>query len=224
MSRGATRPQSGFTMLELLIGISLFLIALTTITLALDANRRSYLRGEIKMDVQQSARVALSTMSTQFRMAGYFPENFADPAADPPVINSVQIATDQAVALHGDLDSSGSSNVFLYCLDGSTLRRGKAPDGDTTAYWCPAGEILADNVDSLRFDYFDEDNTPIPNPSTGSFSLDGEGVGAVPDLTDLTQRGAVRRMLITITVTQDVPALGPQVFQLGSEVRLRNVR
>jgi Tfp pilus assembly protein PilW len=224
MTHRASAAQSGFTLLEALVALVLFLFTVMTITLALDSNRRAYVRGEVKMDVQQNARVALGTLTTEVRVAGYFPENFALPAADPPLADPVQIATDEALVVHGDLDGSGASSVFLYCLDGTTLRRGRAAAGDATAYWCPAGEALAENVTSLRFDYFDEDNATVPANATPPFALDGQPSGAVPDFDDVTERSAVRRVVMTLTVADDVPGLEPQVFRLGSDVRLRNVR
>ena len=222
MSRPTATRQAGFTLIEMLISISVFLVAVFAITMAFDSTRRSYLRGEVKINVQQNARQALTTMATEIRMAGYFPENFDDPAADPPLVNPVQIATEAALAVHGDIDGSGTSNVFLYCLDGSTLRRGRAPDGDTTAYWCPAADVLAENVTGLRFDYFDENNAPIPSTPGASFRLDGQDQGSTPDLSDVTERSAARRVEITITVRESVPMQAEQIFRIGTEVRLRN--
>ncbi len=216
--------QSGFSLLELLIGVSLFLVVMGTIAMTLDSNRRSYVHGEAKIDLQQNARLALGTMATEIRMAGYFPENLATTPADPPLVNAVQIATESAVAVHGDLDGSGASNVFLYCLDGSTLRRGKAPDGDASAYWCPATEILAENVTNLRFDYFDANHASIPSSPGATFALDTEVPGSVPDLSDVTQRGAVRRVVITMEFAEEVPGLGSKTYSVGSEVKFRNVR
>ncbi len=213
---------SGFTLLEVLIALSLFLVALAAVAVALDSNRVSYLRGERKMDVQQNARLAMGEIVGGVRMGGYFPENFASPAADPPLSHPVHLATDAALALHGDLDGSGASSVFLYCLDGSVLRRGRGAAGDAAAYWCPAGEPLAEGVTRLRFDYFDSDNLPLPDPPGASFQLDGQAPGAVPDFDDVAERGAVRRVVVTLTVTQQAPGLGSQAYTMSSEVRLRN--
>lgn len=220
---GAVRGrQAGFTLLEILISLSVFLLVLATIVVALDSNRGAYIRGERKMDAQQSARLALGEIAREVRMAGFFPENFPTPTTDPPLANPLLIATDQVLAVYGDADGAGASNVFLYCLDGSVLRRGKAPLGDSTAFWCPAGEMLADNVSGLYFAYFDGNNAPLPASPTPPYALDGQAAGSTPDLGDTTQRGAVRRVVVTLTVTETVPGQGPQRFTLGSEVRLRN--
>jgi hypothetical protein len=104
------------------------------------------------------------------------------------------------------------------------LRRGKGPDGDASAYWCPAGEILAENVTDLRFSYFDENDLPIPNPPTRPYALDGQTAGSEPTYTDVDERSVVRRVVVSLTVREVVPGLAPQVFRLGSEVELRNVR
>jgi len=223
MTRRVDRRQHGFSLLEVLMAISLFIIVLTAIMMTFDSNRRSYVRGQVKMDVQQGARLALGSMATQIRMAGYFPENFDSSPPDPLLTHAVQIATDEALAIYGDLDGSGVSAVYLYCLDGSTLRGGKAPDGDTSAYWCPAANVLAENVTGLRFDYFDKDNVPIPASPSVPFSLDAQVLGSIPGYTSIAQRQAVRRVVITMTVSDDVPSQGTLVFHLGSEVFLRNV-
>jgi len=219
------RRDAGFSLLEVLIAMSLFTITLTAIMMTFDSNRRSYVRGEAKMNVQQGARLALGSIVSQLRMTGYFPENFDPSPPSPALDRPIQIATDTALAIHGDLDGSGGSAVYLYCLDGTTLRRGRASDGDVSAYWCPAGDVLAENVSSLRFDYFDEDNATIPASASGTFALDSQIPGAIPVYTTMTQRAAVRRVVISMTVTDTLTTQGrAQVFHLGSEVFLRNVR
>lgn len=217
------RPQAGFTLLEVLVSLGVFLLVLATIVLALDSNRGAYVRGGRKMDAQQNARLALGEIVREVRMTGYFPENFGPSPASPPSAAPIRIATDDSLAVFGDADGSGTSHVFVYCLDGSILRRGRAVESDPAAYWCPAGEVLAENVSALSFAYFDEDGATLPDPPSAPFALDGEVAGVAPDLSDLFQRGAVRRVVITITVTEPVPGQGPHEFTLGSEVRLRNV-
>jgi type II secretory pathway pseudopilin PulG len=215
--------QGGFTVLEMLIALGVFLFALLTVVAILDTGRGTYVRNERRADVQQHARLALSEMSKEVRMAGYFPENFASPAPDPLRVNPIHIATDRALAIHGDADGSGASGVFLFCLDGSVLRRGRGAEGDALAYWCPAGEVLAEHVTRLRFAYFDEDDAPIPGTPTEPYELDGKGPGAIPNLVNVAQRDAIRRVVITITAARGGPPGQPvEEFSLTSEVRLRN--
>jgi prepilin-type N-terminal cleavage/methylation domain-containing protein len=216
------RPQSGFTLLEVLISVSVFLLVLGTIVVALDSNRGTYVRGESKMDAQQSVRLALGEIAREVRMAGYFPENHPVPSTSPSLGHPILVATHDTLAIHGDADGSGASHVFLYCLDGTTLRRGKAPLADATALWCPAGEILAENVSGLRFAYFGAENVPLPAAPDPPYALDDVGAGGSPDLDDTTERAAVQRVVVTLTVSETVRGQGPQVFTLGSEVRLRN--
>jgi prepilin-type N-terminal cleavage/methylation domain-containing protein len=219
----SARRQRGFSLIELLIGMSLFLMVLFAIYQVFDSSRATYARGQRKVDVQQHARVAIDEMGRQIRMAGYFPENFATPPAAPLLTNPVQVATHNALAIYGDADGSGASNVFLYCLDGAVVRRGKAASGVVPAYTCSAGDNLAENITSLSFKYYDTNNTPIPNPQTPPYQLDAQGLGAVPDFTTTPQRAAVRTVVITLTAREDVPSQAAQFYTLTSTVRLRNL-
>jgi hypothetical protein len=176
------------------------------------------------MDVQQNARVGMDEIARELRMTGYFPENFDTNTGNNLVnVSPIQLATDNALAILGDADGSGTTNVFLFCLDGAVLRRKRAASGAVASYTCSGGDVLAENVTSLRFGYFDVNNTAVPNPPTPPFQLDGQALSAVPDFSDVTQRQAVRRAVITLTVRQDVPRQAPQVYTLTSDVRLRNL-
>ena len=191
MSHRMRRARPGFTLIEILISLSIFLLVLLAIYELFDTNRATYVSGQRKVDVQQNARLALDEIMREVRMAGYFPENFPTPPI-PRLSNPIQVATNAALAIYGDPDGTGGSNVFLFCLDGSLVRRQKAAPAVLAAYTCSAGNILAENITSLRFAYLDTNNTPIPNPPTAPYQLDGQVLGAVPTFADITQRGAVR--------------------------------
>jgi len=223
MPSGTDRNQKGFTFIEMLISLSIFLLVLLGIYDLFDSSRAIYVSGQQKVDVQQNARVALDEMVRQIRMAGYFPENFTATPPVPLLTNSIQVATNAALAIYGDVDGSGSSNVFLYCLDGSFVRRQKAAQGVGAAYICNAGTIMAENITTLQFTYYAADNTAIPNPPTPPYQLDAQGLGAVPAFDTTTQRRAVCTVLITLTARENIPGQSPQVFTLTSSVRLRNL-
>ena len=142
--------QDGFTMIEMLIALSVFLLILMGVFQIFEPSNAAYVSSERKLGVQQNARIAMDMIVRQIRMAGYFPENF-DTDTTNDVANSVQIATDTAMALAGDLDGSNASNAFFFCVSASGLRRVKGALGVATSYQCNSGDILAESVTSLGF-------------------------------------------------------------------------
>ena len=239
------RP-GGFTLIELLIAISVFLLVLLGIYNVFDTSRQTYLSGTRKVDVQQNARVALDQIAREIRMAGYFPENYPTSTLTNP--QAIHIAQSNGLAILGDADGSGASKVFLYCLAGTNVIRkwtavtfvggaiNPAPPYTSTAYTCTeenaagrVGAVLAQNISTLRFTYYFHDAvttpTPIPNPPTLPYTLDGEGLGNIPAFASIAQRGTVRTVVITLVATESVPGPGvqPQSYTLTSSVRLRNV-
>jgi hypothetical protein len=87
-----------------------------------------------------------------------------------------------------------------------------------------ADEVMAESIIGLRFTYYDANDTPIPDPPGTPYTLDGEGPGGVPTFVDTTQRGAVRRVVVTLTARELVPGQPgqTQTYTLTSDVRLRN--
>ena len=211
------RSQDGFTLVEVLIAMSVFLLILLGVFQVFEPSNTAYQSSQRKLSVQQNGRIAMDMIVRQIRMAGAFPENFdANPAND--LANGVQIATDTALAIAGDLDGSGASNAFLFCRDASGLRRVRGAIGHAVSYTCGNGDILAESVTSLGFAYYDANNNPIPSPP----ALDGQPAEAVPALNDTTQRSVVRRVVITLTARESVPNQPAQTYTLTSDVRLRN--
>jgi type II secretory pathway component PulJ len=225
MTHDATpRQQRGFTVLEALISLVIFLAVVTAVLSSYTPSRTIYMRGQHRTDVQQNARLAMAEMARQVRMAGYFPENYVLPEPGTPLANAIRVATDDALSIYGDIDSDGSSGVVTYCLDGTTLRRAAGAVGSASAYTCASGQPLAENVTELSFVYYDADGNPVPDPPSGSYTLDGEDIGAVAPVDDVTERGAIRRVLVALTTESEAPGRGPQVFTVTSNVWLRNVR
>jgi Tfp pilus assembly protein PilW len=215
--------QKGVGLIELMIYVVLSVVVLTSIYRLLDSNRATYASGQSKMNAQQNARVGVDEIDRELRMAGYYPENFDVDPANNITLNTVQVATDSVLAVAGDADASGSTNVFLFCLDGTVLRRQKGANGVLATYTCSNGETLAENVTSLRFTYYDVNNVSIPATPTPPFALDSQAANVVPTYGSVTDRAAVRRVVMAITVQKAVPPKGTQVYTLTSDVRLRNL-
>ncbi|HEY7518963.1 MAG TPA: prepilin-type N-terminal cleavage/methylation domain-containing protein [Methylomirabilota bacterium] len=221
MARRRRNGQSGFTIVEVLVALSIFLLILMGIMQVFEPSNSAYQSSQRKLNVQQNGRVAMDVMVRQIRMAGYFPENIdTDNSNDQQ--NSVEVATNAAIAVAGDLDGSGSTNAFFFCLDSAGLRRVQGPRGAASSYTCSNGVVLAEGVTNLGFAYYDANNDPVPDPPTAPYQLDGQGVGAAPSFASPTQRAAVRRVVITLTARESVPNQPPQTYTLTSDVRLRN--
>ena len=191
------QSQGGFSLLETLVTVSIFLLVLFAVYTVFESSQSIYAKGEGKVDVQQSARAAMDQIAVLLRNAGYFPENFdLDPAND--LINPIQIATNNALAIYGDADDTGSSKFFLFCLEGTRVRWVSSPAAVPA---CNGGMVLAQNVTNPNiFTYFDASNNPTADPA------------------------AVRRVVVTLTATEDVPGHQPQTYTLTSSVRLRNLK
>jgi type II secretory pathway component PulJ len=219
-TRGAS--ARGFSVLEALISLALFLFVLTAAFSVYGPSRLIYSRGETQTEVQQHARLAMAEMARQIRMAGYFPENFAADPADPLLADPVLLATHDFLALHGDLDGSDASSAFGYCRDGSVLRRTQAARDDADAFDCATGVILAEHVTDLRFTYYDAAGDPVPDPPTAPYALDDQSPGDVPEFDETAARDSVRRVVFSLTVEAPAPQGKTQTYHLTSDAWLRN--
>lgn len=213
--------ENGFSLLEALISSTIFFVIVSGVMISYSPSRVIYVQAEARLDIQQNVRLAVSDMAREIRMAGYFPENFAAPPASPLLADAIRVGTDTSLAIYGDADNGGFSSIYFYCLDGELLRRNQGPVDDDASYVCANGAVLAENVTSLRFSYYDANNDPIPNPMTSPLSLDSQGPGSAPDMTDTTQRSGVNRVVMVLTA-QDEAAMEEQLFTLSSDVVLRN--
>jgi len=231
--------QQGFSLIELVIGMAIFLLVLLAVYQLFDTGSATYRSGQRKVDVQQNARVALDEIVRQVRTGKYIPEDFdPDPATNPSLSNppGVLLGRDNVLVVYGDLDGmcnpsqaacpASSSRVFLYCVSGSTIIRKVSTDPtQASAFTCTGGDVLAENITGLTFTYYDTNNTPMPNPPNAPYSLDNQAANNVPSLAtaDIPQRQAVRTVVVTLTAQEDIPHQAPQIYSLTSSVRLRNM-
>ena len=216
-----SRLFGGFTVVEVLVAICMLGLILFGITQVFEPTTLAYPAAQRTINARRNGRTAMDVMTREIRMAGYFPEN-ADKTPENDQSDAVELATNAALAVAGDLDGTGASSTFLFCVDAGALRRVHGPRGAAPSYSCRGGNVLAERVDRLAFAYYDGSNTPLPNPPTATYDLDGQAIGAVPSFATTTERGAVRRVVITVTATEAVPNQPSQTYTLTSDVRLRN--
>lgn len=79
---------AGFSLLELLIASAIFLVVMTAVYLMYATNQTTFVRGEMKSDLQQNARIGLDRLTRELRMAGFGIPTAEFPAKIQPIITA----------------------------------------------------------------------------------------------------------------------------------------
>jgi prepilin-type N-terminal cleavage/methylation domain-containing protein len=153
------RPD-GFSLVELLVVLSVFALILGGVFTVLDKSQNRYQFEQDVAEAQQTARNAVDQMDREFHLAGFPKRSYYDSALGFDN-NSNKIAagftTSNAtdVIFEGDINDDGIVEVIEYRLNGSTLQRSAVakPGGGTAA--TPVFNSLAENVRTLSFTYYD---------------------------------------------------------------------
>ena len=154
------KESSGFTLLELVVGLGIAAISIMAIVSVFTTLTRSYTTQTTSANLQQAARVSLDYMTQNIRMAGLNPKRISDV--------SITEATPTSIYFKLDRDSSGSIDTpeedIAYVFNSDENEIGEvlnASDPESPAY------PFLDHVTDLTFAYFDSD---------------GEDLGEDPDL------------------------------------------
>jgi type IV pilus assembly protein PilW len=164
--------NSGVTLIELMVAMALATIVLAGVYAAYSAQARSHATQQAVVGIQQNLRSAMFYLQRSVRMAGYgsgagFVDDFSafiEPYASAPVTrNSTTIAFTFDEDDDGEIDGTVGTNVdnvnnelIAYRLNGNTLQRYRPSTDD----W----QRIADNIQTIRFGYLDEDLQSIPEP------------------------------------------------------------
>ena len=194
------RQHSGFTLVDVLVGLAMASVVMVAITNLFMAVGRSYTIQNVAADVQQVTRAGVEHMAQNIRMAGL----------DPFGGDGAEIKEFTANKIHFTLDRCNAP----IGSDGCGLPDGDVEDKfENVAYqWVPGErklklilyegaktESLIDNVSNLNFTYLDGDN----------------GVPATA--------ADIRTVIITLTV-EDPAARGEKIERTYSaRVRCRNL-
>ena len=144
--------ERGFTLVELLIAMTIGLIILTALSSTFLLQRDIYDDQEQIVEMVQTARAAMDMMTGEIRMAGYDPKGTmqrSDPTGAkfvgiPYDANKLEIYAD----LNGDEDTDEPNEYIKYTMDSDfpfEIRR------DTGG----GRQEFALNIQSFTFDYFD---------------------------------------------------------------------
>ena len=214
-----SRPfrRRGFTLLEALLATAITAVVLGAIYTMYLANQETFLRGEARSDLQQSARIAMDAMLRALRGLGYDPRltgrfGFRDPAnrgggAGCPD-GSLGCATQAEIRFTMDDDGDGLVD------DVGTERIGFRLRDEILQKIKPGAAVnpqpLATGITALRFTFLDAVGRTIPDPPDAASNL-------APG-----QRDAIRRVRIELTASRDVRG-EMHAFSLTSEALLRNL-
>ena len=214
---GIAREEKGFTLIEILISSTIFVIVLLGLYVVYETNQSTYMRGEGRADLQQNARVALDQMTRELLMAGYDPTKVL---ANPGSYNSpsgvilsnygMQSLGASSIRFLADINGDSATEVVAFSYDGTNKRINRQvwTWNSGTSSWNTGGAqvITEDNtINSLTFAYRDETNSVI----------------AAADYS--TTQYAVRRIEVSISATVKVGSQGTQSLDLNSDVRPRNL-
>lgn len=199
------RGHPGFTLLELLVGVTITFTVLTAVYTAFLTNQTTFSRGKNNIEVQQNARLAMELLTRDIRMVGYDPSGVLAGCAQP---TALQVGGANTLTFLADVTDTGVTDKVTYRVSGTQILRDLAPSSGAPCLWGPAtSSVVADDGAALTFAYFDGANTPIPAP-VGTASL-----------------GSVRRITLGVTTTGVAKGTAAvrATYPLTLDVRLRNL-
>ena len=142
----------GFTLAELLVGLFVSGIVMTTILSAYYSQNKSYAVQDQMAAMVQSLRPAMDIMIRETRMAGYDPAGTANAGIITANATSITVTED----IDGDGAITGDESITYALADSDS-------DGDNDLE--RNNNLIAENIDALHFVYLDENDNPTGVPS-----------------------------------------------------------
>jgi type IV pilus assembly protein PilW len=157
------RNVSGFTLMELMVSMTIGLVVLAAVTKTFTVQSRQNSAEEQVAQMQQNVRGAFDLMIREVQMAEYDPAATAFPSGTYGVTYSAsQLQIKSDINGDGTLDSttSGSVENIIYVYDSANLRITRQLGSDGTA------QILADNITAFTFNYYDANGSAVTSSAT----------------------------------------------------------
>ena len=148
---------SGFTLMELLVAMSIGLVVLGAVAKTFTVQSRQNTAEEQISQMQQNARAALDLMVREIQMAKYDPAGTAFPAGTYGVTYSASQLEIKADVFdeNGTIStSSGSVEDIIYARDA-------ANNYITRKLGSGSAEIVADNITDFTFNYYDANGSAV---------------------------------------------------------------
>ena len=176
--------RSGFTLVELLISLTLVSLVMTAVYSSYRSQQKTYLVQNQMAGMRQNIRAALYYMERELRMAGCDPTGNAGAGVVIANDNTIQFTMDitggesdlkdndsdgtideAAEDIYPDGLTTGTDEDITYALNDNNA------DGDTDLERTDNGvtRLIAENIDALDFVYLDKDSAvlaaPVADPS-----------------------------------------------------------
>jgi type IV pilus assembly protein PilW len=193
--------ERGFTLVEMLIAMTIGLIIMAALSSTFLMQRKTYDVQEQIVEMVQTARAAMDMMTREIRMAGYDPTGTMQ-RSDPTGAKFVGIPYDadklQIYAdLNGDEDTDDSHEYIKYTMDSDypfEIRR------DTGG----GRQEFALNIQSFTFEYFDSNGNPTATTADirqTEITIIARASEPDPDYTHPTYGDHYRRYTLTSVIT-----------------------
>lgn len=202
ISKHFRSSESGFSLIEILVGIGIFtLIGIAIYTFQRDVFSLNRVIVS-NLSVQDEARRTLKVMSAEIRTAS--PSSLGAYAL-------TQTAT-SSFTFYSNIDTDASKERVRYFLSGTTLKKGVIKPSGSPLTYNAANETITELIHNVAhtatstFTYYDEDYD-----------------GTSPPLVEPIDVSAVRLVKITLVIDKD-PAALPAPLTLTTQVSIRNLK
>jgi type IV pilus assembly protein PilW len=139
-----SKSINGFTLVELLVSMSIGMVLLAAVTTTFMSQTRIYNAQEQVNEMQQSARGALDIITREVKMAGYNPNGAS--------FLGVTYSTTQLM-IQADLDSSGAVSASSTANEQITYAYDSANQRITRAVGTGVAQVLAEHITAFTFSY-----------------------------------------------------------------------
>ena len=195
--------QTGFTMVDILVGLAMASVVMVAIISLFTSVGRSYTIQNVAADVQQVTRAGIEHMAQNIRMAGLDPFGNAGAQINEFNADKIRFSLDRCdIPIgaqgcgfpDGDVDDKFESVTYQWDQAERKLKQ-VLYEGTASAHT----ETLIENVSNLQFSYLDDDD------------------GAAATAAD------IRTVIISLTVTDSAGRGGNVSRTYSTRVRCRNL-
>jgi type IV pilus assembly protein PilW len=186
------RNIEGFTLVELMVSMSIGMVILAAVTTTFMSQTRIYNAQEQINEMQQNARGALDIITREVKMAGYKPNGGG--------FNGVTYSTTQLM-IQADLDSDGAISTSSTANEQIRYVFDSANQRITRAVGSGSAQVIAEHISAFTFSYLDTNGTTTTvTADIRQVSISITAITAKPD-PNYTSNGGYRNYIVSATIT-----------------------